>query len=596
MVKRETRRSFRGTSKRGGRPRSAQEKSGQQKKYFARSDKKPKLRIIPLGGLEEIGRNCTVFECGDDIIIVDLGLQFPEEDMHGIDYIIPNMDYLRGKEKKIRGVIITHGHYDHIGAVPHVMGRLGNPTIYTTPLTAGIIKKRQEDFREAPQLKIQIIKKDDKIQLGENFSFEPFYVHHSITDAFGVALKTPYGHVLTTGDFKFDFTPMTDDPVDLGKIALFNHFGNKVLALLSDSTNAQSPGYQISERDIIPDLNKIFEQAEGRIIVGTFASLLTRAQQLINMAEKYGRKVFIQGRSMLNNLEIAHDLGYVKFKSDTLVKNEAEFKRLPENRVLVICTGAQGEKNAVLMRIANGEHRLIKISKGDTIVFSSSVIPGNERTIQALKDTMVKRGAKVIHYQMMDVHAGGHGKQEDLKLMMRLALPEYLIPVHGNRFLLEQHAELGEKVGIPREKILVSENGQVIEFDERGGRISNERVQTDYVMVDGLGVGDSYNVVLRDRQLLAEDGMFVVIVTMDTKTGDLIGNPDIISRGFIYLKENKALIEQTRGRVKKLLKDSDPKSPTFEDYIKNKIRNDIGQFLFNKTKKRPMILPVLIEV
>jgi ribonuclease J len=567
-----------------------QTKQGQQP---FRGDKSPKLRIIPLGGLEEIGRNCTIFECGKDIVIVDLGLQFPEEDMPGIDYIIPNIDYLRGKEKNIRGIIITHGHYDHIGAVPHLLGKLGNPVIYTAPLTAGIMRKRHEEYREAPALRIQLVKIGDKIRLGENFVFEPFHINHNISDAFGVALQTPYGYVLHTGDFKFDFTPINDEPADLTQIAMFGM--KKVLALMSDSTNAESPGSQISERQVGTDMEKIFETAKGRIIVGTFSSLLTRAQQLIDLAEKYGRRILIQGKSMRDNIEIAHSLGYLKVKPHTLME-EDEVKRFPHEKTLVICTGAQGEKNAVLMRVANGEHRLLHIERGDTIVFSSSVIPGNERTVQHLKDSLVRQGAKVIHYQMMDVHAGGHAKQEDLKLMMRLMKPEYFIPIHGNRYLLEAHGDLAEKTGIPRAKIFVAENGQVVEFGKTGGRLSEEKVATDYVMVDGLGVGDSNDVVLRDRRQLAEEGMFVVIVTMDTKTGELIGNPDIISRGFIYLKENKDLVEKARTRVKHLLRDSDPRSATFEDYIKNKIRNDIGQLLFTKTQKRPMILPVLIEV
>ncbi|MFA5133560.1 MAG: ribonuclease J [Patescibacteria group bacterium] len=574
-------------------PRHERRRSDERAHPHAQRSEGGRLRIIPIGGLEEIGRNCTILEYGNDIVIVDLGLQFPEEDMPGIDYIIPNLDYLRGKEKNIRGVIVSHGHYDHIGAIPHVMAKIGNPIIYTAPLTAGIIRKRQEDFRGAPPLNIQIVKTGDKIRLGNNFIFEPFHINHNISDAFGSAFETPLGHVIMTGDFKFDFTPINDEPADLTSIALYGT--KKVLALMSDSTNAESPGYQISETQVSHDMDKIFDNAEGRIIVGTFASLLTRVQQLIDLAEKHGRRVLVQGRSMLDNIEIAHGLGYLKIKPTTLME-DSELKHVPDEKVLIICTGAQGEKNAVLMRIANNEHRFIHLKEGDTIVFSSSVIPGNERTVQHLKDTLVKHGAKVVHYQMMDVHAGGHAKQEDLKLMMRLIKPEHFIPFHGNRYLLEKHAELAQKTGVPKEKVFVAENGQVIEFTKAGGRLTEEHVPADYVMVDGLGIGDSNNVVLRDRRMLAEEGVFVVIVTMDTKNGELIGNPDIISRGFVYLKENKALIEQARTRVKKLLKDSDPASPTFEDYLKNKIRNDIGEFLYNKTQKRPMILPVLIEV
>jgi len=552
-----------------------------------------KLRVIALGGLEEVGRNMTIFECGEDIVIVDLGLQFPDEDMPGIDYIIPNISYLKGKEKNIRGIIISHGHYDHIGAIPHLLSKLGNPIIYTAPMTAGIIRKRQEDFRDAPAPRIILVNGKTKIALGRNFIFEPFHTNHNIFDAFGIALTTPFGLILHTGDFKFDYTPVNEEPADLNRIAMFGSCN--VLALLSDSTNAESPGHQISEKTVGDELDRIVSQSPGRIIVGTFASLLTRAQQILQIAEKYDRKVLIEGRSMRNNVELAHELGYLKFKSTTIIE-ESEFKKYPDNKLIVIGTGAQGEKNAVLMRIANNEHRFITLKPNDTVIFSSSVIPGNERTVQSLKDVFVRNGVRVIHYQMMDVHAGGHAKQEDLKLMIRLTNPRYLIPVHGNRFLLQAHCDLGVSIGIPRENILLADNGQVMEFDKIGGRLTQEYVNTDYVMIDGLGEGDTSQIVLRDRRMMAEDGMFVIIATIERRTGRLIGNPDIISRGFVYLKENKELIEKTRMRAKKILKDSDPKSPAFEEYIRAKLRNDIGQFLYSQTKKRPMVLPVIIEV
>ena len=553
----------------------------------------PKLKVYALGGLEEVGRNMTVFECGEDIVIVDIGLQFPEEDMPGIDYIIPNVACLQGREKNIRGVIITHGHMDHVGGIPHLLGKLGNPIIYTSAMSAGIIRKRQEEYREAPAPRIILVNSSTKVPLGKHFIFEPFHCNHNIFDAFGVALTTPYGVILHTGDFKFDYSPVNEEPADLNLIAMF---GNRnVLALLSDSTNAESPGHQISEKVVGDELERIVTNASGRIIMGTFSSLLTRAQQILTIAEKLDRKVLIEGRSMKNNVELAHQLGYLKIKPGTIIE-ETEFKKYPDNRLIVVCTGAQGEKNAVLMRIANNEHRFIQLKANDTVIFSSSVIPGNERTVQSLKDVIVRHGAKVIHYQMMDVHAGGHAKQEDLKLMIRLTKPKYLIPVHGNRFLLQAHSDLAQSIGMSKDNILLADNGQIMEFDNLGGKLTDQYVNTDYVMIDGLGNGDMSQVVLRDRRMMAEDGMFVIIATIEKKTGNLIGNPDIISRGFIYLKENKELIEKTRMRAKHLLKDTDSKSPAFEEYIKNKIRNDIGQFLYSQTKKRPMILPVIIEV
>lgn len=554
---------------------------------------KPKLRVYALGGLEEVGRNCTVFECGDDIVIIDMGIQFPEEDMHGVDFVIPNISSLRDKVKNIRGILVTHGHFDHLGAIPYVLDKLGNPPIFTAPLTAGYIRKRQEEFPASPKANIVIVKPKMKIALGKHFVFEPFHLTHSIIDAFGIALQTPYGTILSTGDFKFDYTPVNDEPADLIHIASYG--ARNPLMLLSDSTDAMYPGLQISEHDVIDELRKIFVQAEGRIIFGTFASLLTRIQIIITLAEEYGRKVLIQGRSMHTSLEIAHELGYMKYKKDTMIE-ESDFPRLPDNKVIVICTGAQGQKNAQLMRMANREHRLISIKPGDSLVFSSSVIPGNERTIQSLKDVLIRLGAKMYHTATMDIHAGGHGKAEDLKLMLRLTRPRYFMPIHGNRYMLQIHADLAKTVGIPPENIFVADNGQIMEFDDQGGRLTEDRVNTDYVMVDGLGVGDVSEVVLRDRQMLAEDGMFVVIMTIDKKNGQLIGSPDIISRGFIYLKESKELIERARMRVKKIMKEGDHKTPAFEDYIKNKIRNDIGQFLFHETRRRPMVLPVLIEV
>lgn len=557
-----------------------------------------KLKVIVLGGLEEVGRNMTVFEYNKEIIIVDMGLQFPEEDMPGIDYIIPNVDYLDDKKDWIKGVVITHGHYDHIGGIPHLMGRLGNPNMFMGKLTAGIVRKRVEEFSKCPKLNIQEINEDSKLQLGKFFKVETLRVNHSIPDCFAVIIHTPLGTVIHSGDFKIDYSPVNDKPADLNRIAQIGGAG--VLLLLSDSTDATHTGYQISESSIGDEMGKIFEKLEGRIIIGTFASQLSRVQKLFDLAEKFGRRINLQGRSMNDNVEIAHQIGYLKFNPKILVEDR-EFDRLPDNKVIIIGTGAQGESNAFLMRVVNNEHRTISLKKGDTVIFSSSVIPGNERTIQGLKDMIVRQGARIIHYEMMDVHAGGHAKQEDLKLMMRLLKPEYFMPIEANHYMLQAHADLAEQVGIQKNKIFVADNGQIVEFHkaaggEISGKLTKEKVVTDYVMVDGLGVGDVSNIVLRDRRVMAEDGMIVVIATIDAKTGDTIGNPDIISRGFVYMKENKELIQKTRMKVKKIVKDHNPRTPADDDYVKNKIRNDVGQFLFSQTKRRPMVLPVVIKV
>ncbi|MCK5211636.1 ribonuclease J [Candidatus Parcubacteria bacterium] len=556
-----------------------------------------KLRVMVLGGLEEVGRNMTVIEYDKEIIIIDMGLQFPEEDMPGIDYIIPNIAYLEDKADRIKGVIITHGHMDHIGAIPHIIGRIGNPIMFTGKLTAGLIRKRCEEHRQCPKLNISEINEASSLSLGRNFKVEFLRVNHSIPDSFGIIIKTPLGTIVHTGDFKIDYSPVNDTPADLNRIARLGSEG--IMLMMSDSTDSTRPGYQVSESSIGDEMDKIFEKIYGRIIIGTFASQLSRIQKIFDLAKKHGRKIYLQGRSMNNNVEIAHQIGYLKFHPGVLI-HDADLRRLPDKKIIILGTGAQGESNAFLRRVVNREHKTIQLKKGDTVIFSSSVIPGNERTIQSLMDMVVRQGARVIHYQMMDVHAGGHAKQEDLKLMMRLLKPKFFIPIEGSHYMLQAHADLAMQVGIPEANIFIPDNGQVVEIERAGkqviGKLTSEKVPADYVMVDGLGVGDVSNIVLRDRRVMSADGMIVAIATIDSKTGEPIGNPDIISRGFVYMKENRKLIEDTRMKVKKIVKDHDSRTPADSDFIKNKIRNEIGSFLFSKTKRRPMVLPVVIKV
>ena len=551
------------------------------------------LRIIALGGLEEVGRNMTVFEYKDDIIIVDMGLQFPEEDMPGIDYIIPNTAYLKDKRDRIRGIIITHGHYDHIGAIPHSMGRLGNPPIYATPLTAGIITKRQEDFPQAPRLNIHEIKETDKIDLG-CFKIEFFHVNHNIPDGVGIVIDTPVGRLVHTGDFKFDHDPVGDKPIDISRLKEISQPGVKVL--MSDSTSAEKPGHSISEKEIQDNLEIIFKEAPGRIIIATFASLISRVQEVLNLAEKYDRKVAIDGYSMKTNVEIAKKLGYLKSQKGTIIRvNSAN--DYPNKKIVILCTGAQGEDNAVLMRIVNQEHRHIKIQKGDAIIFSSSVVPGNERTVQSLKDVLWRQGGRVYHYQMMDIHAGGHGQEEDLRAMLELIKPKFFIPIHGSYYMLKLHGEIAEAVGIPSKNIIIGRNGKVILLGQKSIKISEERVPNNYVMVDGLGVGDVGQVVLHDRQTMAQDGMFVIIAVINSKTGRVYGEPDIISRGFVYLRESKDLLDQVRRKIKEIVSHTATSEHTVNwVYVKENIRDKIGQFLYTKTQRRPMVLPVIIEI
>ncbi len=578
-------------------PKTGNRQARNGRRFNSSKSNQNKLRIMVLGGLEEVGRNMTVLEYGNDIVIIDMGLQFPEEDMPGIDYIIPDVTYLEKKVRNIRGVIITHGHYDHIGAVSHLMPKLGYPTIYTAKLTAGLIKKRHEEYKKLSPLKIQIIDPDkDKVKLG-TFDVDFFRVNHNIPDSFGVTLNTPLGTIVHTGDFKLDFSPINDKPIDLNKIAQIG--GREVLALMSDSTDAEHRGRQISESEITNSLEDVFQKSEGRIIIGTFASLINRIQQVFTLAEKYGRKVLLEGRSMNNNVQLCRELGYLKFNSNTIIE-EAQFKKTPDNKLVVLGTGAQGEKNAILMRVANKEHRFLEIKQGDSILFSSSVIPGNERTIQSLKDTFYKQGAKVFHYQSLDVHAGGHAKQEDLKLIINLFKPKYFIPIEANHYMLKIHGEIAAESGIDPKNILIGANGQVFEFSKRGrevvGRLTPEKIPTEYVFVDGLGVGDVSNIVLRDRRMMAEDGMFVIIANIKRKTGELVGSPDIISRGFIYMKENRELIQEARNLVKKICMKKNTNANVDTMDIKNKLREAMGTFLYKKTQRRPMVLPVVIEV
>lgn len=556
------------------------------------------LKVMCVGGLEEVGRNMTAIEYDGEIIIIDMGLQFPEEDMYGIDYIIPNMEYFKDKADWIKGVIITHGHYDHIGGIPHIMGEIGNPPMFMGRLTAGIVRKRVKEHTKCPELNITELTDNNKLQLGKHFRVEFIRMNHSIPDCYAPIIHTPLGVIMHTGDFKIDYTPVNDKPADLQRMAQIGAEG--VLLLMSDSTDAVSPGYQLSESTIGNEMYDLFQKLDGRIIIGTFASQVSRIQKLFEIAEKLGRRIYLQGRSISDNVEIAHQIGYLKFNPKTLIQTEGEFKRLPDEKIIIIGTGAQGESNAFLMKVATDEHRAIKLKPTDTVIFSSSIIPGNERSIVTLRDLIVRQGCRVVNYKMLDIHAGGHAKSEDLKLVMRLVRPKYFMPIQAHHYMLQAHAELAREVGIPADKIFVADNGQILEFHQSKNEVlatlTQKRIPTDYVMVDGLGVGDVSNIVLRDRKAMAEDGMIVIITTIDSKTSDLIGSPDIISRGFIYMKEQKELIQKVRDHIKKIVKERPNNMNADDDYIKNKVRNDIGQFLFTQTKRRPMVLPVVIKV
>ena len=552
------------------------------------------LHFIPLGGCGEVTRSCYIYEYDDDIVIVDMGLQFPDEDMPGIDYLIPNIEYLKHKQKNIRGIVITHGHYDHIGAIPHLLVALGNPPIYATALTRGVIIKRQEDFSRLKKPDIEVITPESRVRLGA-FQIEFFHVNHNIPDSVGVVLKTPAGTVVHTGDWKFDHTPVNEKPADIARLAALGDEG--VTLLVSESTDAEYAGHQISETDVQRSLEEIFKVAAGRIIAATFSSLLTRIQQLIWLSESYNRKVAIEGASMKQYVAVSQELGYMQIKKGTLIESKT-IGDYPDNRITIICTGAQGEDRAVLMRIANNEHKNITLKPADSIIFSSSVIPGNEATVQRLKDVLYKKAAHVYHSSTMDVHAGGHAKRDELKQMIELTRPKYFIPIHGTYFMMKLHTGIAEEAGVPKSNIVIAEDGDIVAIGAQEIKMLKEKAPVDLVMVDGLGVGDVKEVVLRDRQHLAGDGIFVIIAIVDSRTGKVRTSPDIISRGFIYLKESQDLLKEVRIRTRKIVEEITVAGahPINWTYIKYTLREKIGQFLFNKTQRRPMVLPVVIEV
>jgi len=555
-----------------------------------------RLKVMVIGGNEEVGRNCTVLEYGNDILIIDMGLQFPDEDMPGVDYIIPNLSCLKGKEKNIRGVVITHAHYDHIGGIPHLMPKLGNPPIFATDLTCGIIAKRQEDHRDKPKLNLFSVKYDDVLQLG-SFKVEFFGVSHSVPSSVGVIVETPCGVIVHTGDFKLDPGPGSQSVQETEKMIALGD--RNVLALLIDSTNASKPGKQLAEFEIQHNIDDIIKNAKGRIIIGTFASMIARVQQIIKACERQGRKVAIEGFSMKSNIMIAQQLGYMEIQKGTLIETR-DIHKYPREKTAVICTGAQGEERAALMRIANREHPILSIEPGDSIVFSSSVIPGNERSVQRVKDTLYREGAEVIHYKMMDVHAGGHAQQEDLVEMHKMIKPKYIVPIEGHYSFLCEHAKAAVAAGFPSDKIFIADNGQMIEFDKQGnGRLTNNKVDTTYIFVDGLGVGNTNQVVLRDRQQLAGDGVVILVAVIDGKNGQPVAVPDIVSRGFVFMKEHQELIAASRSKANQILKDSKSRVPGGEidiSLLKDKLRDEMGEFLYLKTELRPMVIPVIIEV
>ncbi len=558
-----------------------------------RENKEDTLRFVPLGGLEEVGRNMMFYEYRDEIVILDAGLQFPEEETPGIDYIIPNVAYLAERKANIQAIILTHAHYDHIGAIPHIMEKLGNPPIYTTSLTRAIVEKRQTDFPNSPKLNIITIKDKDKIKLSNYFEVEFFGVPHTVPETTGVVLKTPVGKAVHFADFRIDYDEH-GVAYGLEEFARIGQMGIDIFTI--DSTAAEREGYTISEKIVEKNLEEIFRRAKGRIIVATFSSLLSRVAEIIKIADKIGRKVALAGYSMKANVQIAQNLGFIKTKPGEIIPIE-EVSKYHDDKLLILSAGAQGEANGSLARIVNGTHRNLKIKRGDSVVLSSSVIPGNERSVQVVKDNLTRQGAHVYQSLHIDIHSSGHAPKEDLKLVMQLIKPKYLIPVHGYYFMRAANAQSAEDVGIPAQNAILMDNGQVGELTKEGFRVTDETVPAFYVMVDGLGVGDVEEVVLRDRRSLAQEGMVVLIVVIDREHGGkILKNPDIISRGFIYMKENQEVMEDIRKKIKSLIARLPSDKPVESEFLKTLLRDQVGQFLYNKTRRRPMVIPVVIEI
>lgn len=560
---------------------------------------KDTLRIIPLGGQEEVGRNMTVFEYGDDIVIIDMGVQFPEEDMPGIDYIIPNVDYLKGKEKNIRAVIFTHGHLDHIGAAPILLKQLHYPPVVSRDFTLALIKRKVDDQYkgDAKNLKtIRVNSVDERMRFGA-FEVRFFEVEHSIMDSMGIALVTPSGSIIHMGDWMISNEPLETRKEDIS----YKHLQElpRPTLLMIESLGALKKGLPPSEQEVHRNLQELIRTAPGRLIIGTFASQVRRITYLIEYAEQAGKKVALEGYSMKMNMEVAKELGYLKVKPETLITVN-DIHKYPDREIVVICTGAQGESNAALSRIVTDNHRFIKLQKQDTIVFSSSVIPGNERSIQRLKDNLYRKCDHVIHSDIMEIHIGGHGTIWEIEEVIRAAKADYVMPVYANHFFIKEAARIAYRLGYPEKNVFVLDNGHILEMPKDRNvhpHILKEKADTSYIFVDGLGIGDIGHVVLRDRQMLAQDGMVVITVVIDAKKKSVLGSVQITSRGFIHVKENFDLVNETKRKVQDIIKKNTSKDTSLDwDLVRNQIRETVGQFLFTKTERRPMILPVVIEV
>ena len=553
--------------------------------------KKQKLKIIPLGGLNEIGKNMTVFEYGDDIFVVDCGIAFPDDDMPGVDLVIPDTAYLEKNKDRVRGIVITHGHEDHIGALPFVLKKINVP-VYGTKLTIGLIENKLKEHNILSSCKLNRMKPGDIIKLGKSFSVEIIRSNHSIAGAVALAIKTPVGIVVHTGDFKIDSMPIEGEMIDLTRLGELGREG--VLLLMSDSTNVERKGYTMSESTVGGKFDEIFKNCSKRIIVATFASNVHRVQQIINAAAKYGRKVAVSGRSMENVVEVAIMLGYMTIPEKTLISID-DIKRYRDDQLVIVTTGSQGEAMSALFRMAYSDHRKVELTPNDLIIISASPIPGNEKTISRVINELFRHGTEVIYESLAEVHVSGHACQEELKMMLALTKPKFFMPVHGEYRHLHRHLQLGMQMGIDERNIFIMENGRVLEIDNNSAKMLG-MVPSGKLLVDGLGVGDVGNIVLRDRKHLSNDGLIVCVVSISEDTGEIVAGPDIISRGFVYVREAEDLMEEARKVTKAALDKCIAKGATDWSALKLAMRNALSDFMFAKTKRSPMILPVVMEV
>lgn len=558
-------------------------------------EKSDSVRIIPLGGVEEVGKNMTLIEYKGHIVIVDMGFQFTDEETPGVDYIIPDTSYLEARKKRISGVVITHGHLDHIGGIPYMIDKIGNPKIYTRNLTALMIKKRHEEFPHLPELNLEIVETNSKIQICEGFSMRFFKVTHTIPDSMGVIFETPMGNAIFTGDLKVDHND--DGPTD-EEIKEFGELGKQNnLVLLADSTNADVAGWSHSEKYVHSNIEDLIRNTKGRLIIGTFASLLERLMFIIDICAKTGKKVVVDGRSMKTNIEIAKMAEMLNPPKDLMISVD-EIDNYPQDKIVILATGAQGDRYASLMRMSKGSHKKIKLTKHDTIILSSSIVPGNEKSVQRLKDGLARHGARILHYKTLDIHASGHANHDELKWIQEQIKPKFFIPIHGYHHFLQVHKTIAMEAGMSEDNVVIPDNGTIIEFYDGGTKVRKlkDSASSRVVMIDATS-DDLSDIVVRDRKQLSEDGIFVVIVTTDAKTGAVIKSPDIISRGFIYLKESRDLLQEARKMSRKAVEDvTKGAHPINYDYAKNSLRDSIERLLSRKTGKRPIVLPVILEV